>query len=304
MKILITGCAGFIGSNITEALLEAGHEVGGIDNFSFGNKKNIISFINDDDFVFDEIDFNNLTKEHSLSFFDILIHCATFNIIYAQEHETETFINNALNTINLFQKFSSKVIYLSTSSVYNNSEIPTKESSEIHTINAYDTSKRIAELYLQERGNYTTLRLSNVYGYNQRPENIYCGAVGKMVRAALNGDAIKIHGTGYDTRDYTFVDDVVDAVTKCVEMPAMNTEINIATGVETDSLNLAKMICGLAEVPHKICFVPERKIDTVRRRCLDISKAKELLGWSPRIEITEGLTRTIAWQRDEYFNNK
>lgn len=294
MKIICTGVGGFVMSRASLHLLEVGHEVFGIENFSFGNRKNIPL-----ELPFIEEDFNNSGSEF-LNMFDVLLHGATSNIIYSQTHEIETYRTNAINTINLFSKFKGKIIYTSTASVYNNASVlPTKEDSEIHTVNAYDTSKRIAELYLQERGNYTTLRLSNLYGINQRPENPYCGVVAKMIDKAMKREPLRLHGDGKDTRDFTFVEDVVDAIVNTVESPALNTEINISTQVETSAYKLSEMICGELNQVHSIAYVDKRKIDCISRRCLDNSKAKELLGWTPKTTLEEGLKKTIEWQKNE-----
>ena len=292
-KILITGAAGFVGSNIAWRFAEMNYDVTGVDNLSFGDLRNVpdgIEFVN--------CGFEDLTEE-MLSGFDTLIHCATSNIIYAMDHPVETFKNNAVNTINLFKKFRGKIIYTSTASVYGNAMIlPTNENAEIVAGNSYDISKRTAEMFLEERGIYTTIRLSNVYGYNQLPTNPYCGVIGKLVHAYVSGDVFKIYGRGLHTRDYTFIDDVVDAVVLAEYSRELNTEINIATGVETSVADLISLVSE--EINVKI--VSPRSIDKISRRCLDISKAKRKLGWQPKIDIKEGLALTIKWY-DGYFKH-
>lgn len=285
MRILISGSAGFIGSNVHYRIKQ-----NGIDNFSFGVKKNVPK-----NHMMYEMGFECL-PEDELNTYDILIHCATANIIYAIENPTKTFDINAVKTLDLFRKFKGKIVYTSTSSVYgDSSEIPTTENAEIRLSNAYDSSKYIAEEFLKQRGNYTTLRLSNVFGINQRPENPYCGVVGKFIGQYLNGQKISVIGGGNMTRDFTFVDDVVDAIELAVNQDAKNTEINIATGVETKIKDLAAMISSNYET-H---FV-RRQIDTINRRCLDIQKAERLLGWKPKTDLKTGLEKTIEWQKNEY----
>jgi len=291
-KCLVTGCVGFVGSRICARLIDLGIDVYGIDNLSFGSRENIPEGL-----AWMDKDFNEAGARF-LNDFDVLVHCAVSNIIYAQTHETETFSNNALHAINLFQKFRGKIIFTSTASVYNSAEeIPTPEHAKIHCVNSYDTSKRISEMYLQERGNYTTIRLSNVTGINQRPSSEYCGVVGKMIHSAIKGESIKIIGDGKQTRDFTYVEDVVDAVMRCIELPAMNDEYNIATGIETSIIDLSKMICSALDRPHSIQMIPKRSIDGINRRCLDISKAEKILGWSPKTNIKLGILKTIEWQK-------
>lgn len=301
--ILVTGALGFLGSNLCTRLIELSHEVYGIDNEKFGSKSNIDTH-SDTNWEFAKDDFNNVSSDF-LTFFHTVIHCATVNLIYSQDRPMETVTNNAMNTIDFYNRFSGKIINISTASVYGNSlSIPSKEDDKINCSNPYDTSKRIVELYLHQRGNYTTIRPSNIFGKNQRPENPYCGVIGKMINSALKDEPIKINGDGFSTRDYTYVDDVIDAIVRAVDLPALNTEINVSGGCETDTLGLAKTICNLSGSTHKVCFIPNRSIDTISRRRLDITKAKTLLDWEPQTTLSQGILKTIEWQIREYGNCK
>jgi UDP-glucose 4-epimerase len=258
MKIAITGAAGFVGSNLFNSYEGSGN-VFGIDNLQFGYEDNCEYDIYVGEFL--DFDLKNI---------DVLCHLATANIIYAIDNPIETFRTNALKTIELFDRFKGKIVYTSTASVYGNaSGLPTKEAAPIQVSNAYDMSKHIAEQYLRKRGNYTTLRLSNVYGKNQRADHPYSGVIGKFTGA----DVLTIYGDGEATRDYTNVVDVVRAIRMAVEQPAKNTEINIASGVET-SIN---QIASYFDKPRT--YKTGRAIDKIDRRCLDTSRAKELLGW-------------------------
>lgn len=293
-NILITGAAGFLGSNLYNAMTST-YDVTGCDSLVFGNKDNVKS---NGLTKFLECDFNDLSFS-DLNKFDILVHCATSNIIYSQNNPVDTFQNNSLNTINLFDKFKGKIIYISTSSVYNNaSEIPTKETAPTHCVNAYDTSKLIAELYLKQRGNYSTIRLNNTYGVNQRPDSPYSGVIGKFIQCALEERPMTIYGDGTYTRSYTYVSDVVDAIIKAIELPALNTEINAGSPIETSSLDLCKLIWKAVDKPVRYTIEQPRKIDGIVRRALDCTKAKELLGWEAKINLEEGLNRTIQWQKN------
>lgn len=288
-KIILTGAAGFVGSNVARKLLEHGYMIACFDDLRFGNEKN------SGDIEFIQEDFNNI-PQRLLDEADILIHCATSNIIYAMDKPIETFQNNATNTIKLFKKFKGKIIYTSTASVYGQADvIPTPEDAEIRLNNAYDQSKYIAELFLQQRGNYTTVRLSNVYGPNQRPDNPYCGVMGKLIHCSLNYQPIKINGHGTQTRDYTYIDDVVQAIMLAIIKPAQNTEINIATQQENDILSLINIIRRLTNKTIISTHIESRKIDGITRRALDISKAKELLSWQPEVTLEEGIKKTILW---------
>jgi len=227
-KIILTGCAGFVGSNVTRELVRRNYDVLGVSNFSFGDKRNLSYEIKcfHGDFV--DVPVNQLNE------YDVLIHMATSNIQYAMNSPFETFLNNAANTIKLFNKFKGKIVYTSTASVYGQADnFPTREDAEIRCTNAYDISKHVAELFLEQRGNYTTLRLSNVIGRGQFPHYKYGGVVPRMIDAALNSEPIQIIGAGNQTRDYTYVDDVVSAIMLATEQDAKNCAVNISSSLET-----------------------------------------------------------------------
>ena len=291
MKIAITGGAGFIGSNAANYLSKK-HKVKAIDNLKFGNRANVDPGVN-----FGICNFEDITTEE-LNTYDVLVHMATANIIYAQKNQVDTFKVNALETINLFERFKGKIIYTSTASVYGQAEeLPTPEHAQKRVSNAYDQSKLIGEKYLELRGDFTTLRLSNVYGPGQRADNPYCGVMGKFIDAGLRDEPMLIFGSGLDTRDYTFIDDVIDAVDRAIELPSTNCAINISGQNEVSVDELAVYISMVLEQPLNAEYVKCRSIDTINRRFLDIRLAKSLLGWSPKTNLKTGLEKTINWNR-------
>lgn len=288
MKPLITGAAGFIGSNLCNWLHEHNIPFVAVDNLSFGKRESLHS-----DIELVEKDFINISQEDIDNWgCDMLIHLATSNIIYAVNHPAETFINNAIKSRYLFSCFpGNKIIYTSTASVYGQADLfPTPEDATKKPYNAYDSSKLVAEYYLQDRMNYTTLRLSNVYGPGQSPVNPYCGVLGKFIALFKMGRPFRVFGEGKATRDYTHVDDVVRAIYIAMQTPALDTEVNIATGIETSVEELMHLVAG--DSPDKTHYA-ERDIDRITRRCLSIEKAERLLGWQPVISIKAGIASTI-----------
>jgi UDP-glucose 4-epimerase len=294
MKIIITGAAGFVGSNLFNKMVELGYDVEGIDNLSFGFKENVkAGKLWTADFSKMPVDFWEK--------YDVLVHLATANIIFAMNNEVKTFETNSLNTIDLFKKFGKKkIVYTSTTSIYGNADYyPTNEYAPHKCYNAYDTSKYIAELCLQQY-NYTTLRLSNVYGPNQRPQSAFSGVIGKMIGKALAGETIEIFGDGKSTRDYTYVDDVVQAIIMAIEQEPKKMAINIASGKETSANDLAKHILVLLgkeyehEITKNVKYLEPRKIDFITRRCLQVECANYVLGWQPKTNLLDGLKKTIA----------
>lgn len=298
--ILLTGCLGFLGSNLHTELINQGYTVFGVDDLSFGSLKNLgphnDSVMNS---KFQEVGFSGIYA------CQILIHCATINIIAAQNDPYNVIQTNALDTIRLFERFQNKkIVYISTGSVYGNSVVyPTKESDPIDCMESYSFSKKAAEMFLKNRhNNFTIIRPSNIYGKNQRP--VPCGGViGKMIYSALQSKPIKINGDGTATRDFTYVDDVVDAIIKSTELPPLNTAVNISGNCEIsieDLANKIRVACGDSGLKSPIEYIPERPIDSLKRRWLDISKAKELLGWEPQYTLEQGLSKTVEWMRKEY----
>ena len=294
MKIYISGICGFIASNLANKLFESEYTVHGCDNLQFGYASNLNPLIE-----WKKIDFKD-ESEYFLNEHDVLVHMACANIIFAQTNQLETFKTNALNSICFLNKFKGKVVYTSTSSVYGQYDtIPTPETAIENLSNAYDQSKSIVEKYLQFRGNFTTLRLSNVYGENQLPENPYCGVIGRFIDSIIKNRVVPINGDGQATRDYTYINDVVRALIISIDQKARNTEINIGTGIETSSFNLSVKIANILGKTPDVKFTDNRSIDKINRRCLDITIAFKLLGWKPLFDLEEGLKRTINWQNEQ-----
>lgn len=288
MKILVTGSAGFIGGNLCHKLWMAGYDVTGVDNLQFGYEDNMPK-----DMPFKKYGIDAMS--YVLNDYDIIVSCHTANIIYAMTNPMETWQTNGNYTIDMFNNFNGRIIYTSTSSIYGNAPvIPTPEDSPLNMTNAYARSKYAPELFLQDRGNYTTLRLTNTYGRFQRPDHPYSGVIGKMIGSAMKGEKVKIYGDGSQTRDFIYVDDVVDAVIKAIQLPALNTEINIGTGKETSIKQVADIVSQHFNDFH-VEYVDGRPIDNITRRCLDIKKAEQLLDWSPRVNLENGIRKTIEW---------
>lgn len=300
MRIFITGIAGFVGSNVANKLHKLGYDVYGVDNLIFGCKENLNS-----DIKWDIRCMSTITKEE-LSEYDVLLHMACNNIVFAINDPITTFNTNSVKSIETIERFgfNGKIVYTGTSSIYGNSvEIPTHENAQIILTNAYDNSKYCTELYLRERGNYITLRLSNVYGRNQRQFGSIKGVVFGVLYSAMQGLPIEINGDGTQTRDFTYIDDVVDAIIKACLSDPLNTEINIGTGIEASINDVAKTALYVASLfgakQSEIKYIPRRGNDSIDRRCLNVNKAKALLNWHPSTTIYKGMLETAEWMIKE-----
>jgi UDP-glucose 4-epimerase len=168
-------------------------------------------------------------------------------------------------------------------------------------VNFYSASKYSAEVYARtffEVFNLpvTVLRYSNVYGPNQAPINPYCGVIGKFIASALADEPLKIYGNGMQTRDYTYVDDAVNAtIAAAIHPEAVGEDYHIGTGCETTVNQLAHSILKITESNSGIEHVSNRDIDNISRRSIDINKAITDLNYQPHYSIAEGLKKTVNW---------
>jgi UDP-glucose 4-epimerase len=183
-------------------------------------------------------------------------------------------------------------------------KLPISETDPTLVLSNYAATKLLGENFaLMYSRNYdiptAVVRYSNVYGYGQSPKNPYCGVLGKFIHNALVGDQLTIFGDGEQTRDYTFVDDAVNAtILSAVHPRAFGDVFNVGTSIETSVNQLVKIISD--QVPNvDVATVPERDIDNIRRRSIDITKIHNNLGWSPHVNIKEGIRRTLEWYKNE-----
>ena len=318
MKILITGAAGFIGSNLAKKLLELNHEVTGIDNLSFGFMRNLEQIIKHPGFSFIEYDVRKRDSLHSIKA-DVLVHLASQKIPrYTNALATIT-DNSAMlkNVVDKCVKDKIKIVYASTSDVYGkNPNIPYSENSDLTlgktTVKrwAYALSKIYGEQYIiahaDEYGlEYTITRFFGSYGPNQNL-TWWGGPQSVFIANALLKKPLEIHGDGLQTRTFTFIEDTIDGLTKCIfDDNAKNDIFNIANNPneEITILDLGKLIWKLINGDNseaKINLIPYEsfgKYEDVRRRVPDITKIKSLLNYSPKYSLKDGLKPTIEWQK-------
>lgn len=303
-KVLITGGAGFVGSILARCLTQRYRaHVTILDDLSTGSRQHISGLeatliegtVEDKDLVDSCINDN-----------EVVFHLAARGIVASSVHPEEDYrvnIGGTLNLLNASLKHGvKKFIYTSTSSVYGNSRyIPINEDDDKNFLNLYSVSKFAAESYCKvfyELYEFpaTILRLSNVYGENQSPQNPYCGVIGKFASAALKGETLEIHGDGDQTRDFTYIDDAVEALVQAaLSSRATGQVYNVGTGTETTINDLATRIVSLCNSDSQLKHVDRRDVDNIRRRVLNIERIRHDLRWTPQISLDEGLKRTIEW---------
>ncbi|HSB93132.1 MAG TPA: NAD-dependent epimerase/dehydratase family protein [Flavitalea sp.] len=307
-KILITGGGGFIGSNLVKRLVQEDCELTVLDDFFTGSREHIKSL--PCEIIEGTVTDVELVNK-CVSGKDIVFHLAARNIIISNKNPREDLEVNVVGSFNVFEACRnhnvSRVVYSSTSSIYGNPKIlPISEDAENLFLSFYSASKFSAEVYAKAFHEVyglpiAVVRYSNVFGYNQSPSNPYCGVIGKFLDSALANTPITIHGDGEQTRDFTFIDDAVQATIQCAVAPkAIGETYNVGTGVEVSVNTLAGMIRDVTGTTCEIQYIDKRDIDNIRRRVVNIEKARHELKYSPQFTLKRGLEKTVEWFR----NNK
>ena len=299
MKYLVTGGAGFIGSNLVDRLIKEGNEVKIIDNLSTGKKENINPKA--DFYHLDISDFKKI--KHLFKDIDYVFHLAAIpSVPLSVEDPIGTSLVNILGTVNVFKAAIDakvkRIIFISSSAVYGNQKtLPLKEDMKPDPISPYGLQKLIGEqtarLFVKLcKVPIICLRYFNVYGPRTDFNSDYGLVVGKFLKLKAQNKPLTIFGDGQQTRGFCYVDDVVDANIKAVKSKKLKggEVINISSK-ESYSVNyLAKLIGG------KIQYLPQRAGDVLHTKA-DIILAKDLLDWQPKVSFAQGLKKTIQWYR-------
>jgi UDP-glucose 4-epimerase len=318
MKALITGVAGFVGSNLAKKVLESGHRVIGIDNLSYGSMRNLDDIIKHPKFTFILDDVANIAQMKDLES-DITVHLASQKIPrYTSALRTiEENYEMLRKVIHKCLRDKSKIVFSSTSDVYGkNPNVPFHEESDLvmgpTTTKrwAYASSKLVGEqlimAYHDEYNlDYTIMRFFGSYGPNQNT-TWWGGPQAVFIQNILEGKSIEIHGDGTQTRTFTYIDDLVQGIVKCMfEKNSGNSIFNIASNPEEEVTitELGYKIWDLMkpdEAERDIKFIPYAsfgKYEDVMRRVPNISKIKSELGYEPTYTLETGLKKTIEWQK-------
>jgi UDP-glucose 4-epimerase len=309
MRTLVTGGAGFIGSHLVERLLADGHRVRVLDDFSTGTQENLAgSLARIELFPVPASDRGSLAR--AVQGAEIVFHLAALpSVARSAEAPLATHPACATSTLEVLDACRlagvRRVVYASSSSVYGDAPgIVRSESDPLAPLSVYAASKLAGEYCCQAFGatyglDCVRLRFFNVFGPRQRADSPYSGAVPRFARALLAGERPQIHGDGEQSRDFTFVDDVVRALVLAAHAPAAAGQAyNIGAGRSTSVAGLLaalQAVLGTEAVPLRL---PARPGD-VRHSRADISKAGADLGYAPRVPLEEGLRRTVAWLRSE-----
>jgi UDP-glucose 4-epimerase len=305
-RVLVTGGAGFVGSNLVRRLVAGGAEITILDDFFTGRMENLRD-IDPADYrlVQGSVTDSGLVRQ-LVSQVEWVFHLAARNIIASTRNPYEDFQTNIGGTLNVLLAardfHPQRVLYTSSVSVYGNPRyLPINEDDHISLLTPYAVSKFSGEGYCQAfYESYgvpvVVLRYSNVYGPWQDPQNPYCGVVAKFMGHAQKGLPLEIHGDGEQTRDFTFMEDAVEATLQAAISPKSAGEVfNIGTGVEANVNTLARLVLDLYGLELKPVYIDRRDIDNIRRRVVNIEKIRRILRWVPRVTLADGLLRTKQW---------
>ena len=315
-KILVTGGAGFIGSHLVEGLLEIGDEVRVLDNFSSGKRENLLGLGNgrwmpNRDFELIEGDIRDFETIHrATSGMDAVLHQAALgSVTRSVEDPMTTQEVNADGTLNVFSaardNHVSRVVYASSSSIYGDSEsLPKREGQEGFPLSPYALTKRINEDYgrlFKALYGFETigLRYFNVYGPRQDPESQYAAVIPRFAKALILGRRPIIFGSGEQSRDFTYVKDVVEANLRGLEArpEACGAGYNIGKGDRTSVLHLLTTIQELLQIQIEPRHDPPRPGD-VMHSLADTSLAAKMLDFTTRYDLREGLNQSMVWYRE------
>ena len=308
--ILVTGVAGFIGSNLAEALLKRGYRVVGIDNFDDTynpqfKEQHVASCLQHEQFLLERVDIRDraaLETVFTRAQPDAVAHLAAKADTRAAVANPYPYLENNIDgMVNVLEvaKNVSNIVFASSSSVYGNDpHVPWKESATAdRTLSPYGATKRAGEILAYTyHHNFNTpitcLRYFNAYGERNRPNMVFY----RWAQALLQGEAIELSGEGTRKRDYTYVGDTVEATIAALEKPLGYEIINIGNNKPAslvELLHVFEKVIGVTAQVHKRPSAPM----SVEETYADITKAKTLLGWEPHTSLEEGVSRFIAWFR-------
>jgi UDP-N-acetylglucosamine/UDP-N-acetylgalactosamine 4-epimerase len=317
--LLVTGGGGFIGSNLCEALLQSGNKVICLDNFSTGKKENLSAFSENKNFILIEGDIRDQnTCASAMKDVEIVFHQAALGSVPRSINDpvttNEVNISGFLNVITSARDAKVKrFIYAGSSSTYGDSaELPKREEKIGNPLSPYAVTKYVNELYA---GVFSSLykmeiiglRYFNVFGKHQDPEGQYAAAIPKFIRLLMNGESPVVFGDGMQSRDFTYVKNVIQAnllAATATDEKALNTVYNVACGDRTTLLDLITTLKDLID-EHKpgtknieIKFTSERAGE-VKHSLASIDKAKTLLGYQPHYNLKRGLEEALVWYLSE-----
>ena len=308
---LVTGGAGFIGSNLCEAILNLGYKVRCLDDLSTGKQENVDLFINNPNYEFIKGDIKDFeTCKKACEGVDYVLNQAAWGSV-PRSIEMPLFynVNNITGTLNMLeaarQNGVKKFVYASSSSVYGDEpNLPKTEGREGNLLSPYALTKRCDEEWAKQ---YTLhygldtygLRYFNVFGRRQNPDGAYAAVIPKFIKMLLNDEVPTINGDGKQSRDFTYIENVIEANLKACLAPseAAGNAFNVAYGGREYLIDIYNTLTTVLKKDIKPNFGPDRKGD-IKHSNADITKARTLLGYDPDYDFKRGLNEAIEWYKE------
>jgi len=306
-RALVTGGAGFLGSHLCDRLIKEKHDVICLDNFFTGQKRNVAHLVGNPYFelVRHDVTFPYYVEVDRI--FNLACPASPPHYQYDPVQTTKTSVHGAINMLGLAKRTKARILQASTSEVYGDPSVHPQVESYWGNVNpigirsCYDEGKRCAETlffdyYRQNSVEIKVVRIFNTYGPRMHPND--GRVVSNFIMQALRGENITIYGDGQQTRSFCYVDDLIDAFMLMMESsPDFTGPVNIGNPGEFTMLELAEKIIILTGGKSKLVFMP-LPADDPKQRQPDISLAKSKLGWSPKVSLEDGLSRTIEYFKD------
>ena len=303
MNVLVTGGAGFLGSHLCDRLIEDGHSVTCLDNLFTGTQKNIQHLLPNPNFHFVESDVIDPFKFNVERIYNLACPASPPHYQHNPIKTIKTSFMGAMNCLNLAVQNGARVLQASTSEVYGDPEIHPQPESYKGSVNpigiraCYDEGKRCAETlffdyHRENKVDIRVARIFNTYGPRMLPDD--GRVVSNFIVQALKGEDLTIYGDGTQTRSFCYVDELIDGLVGLMEQTNLVGPVNIGNPGEFTILELAEMVIQKTESQSKITMHPLPGDDPLQRQP-DISVAKERLRWEPKISLSTGLDRTIAY---------
>jgi UDP-glucose 4-epimerase len=308
-RALVTGGAGFIGSHLVEGLLVRGYQVRVLDNFATGRRENLARMLDQIDLL--EGDVRNLTTVHTaMRKVDVVFHEAALpSVSRSVANPLESNEVNITGTLNVLVAARDagvkRVVYAASSSAYGNTQVlPKVETMPADPLSPYAISKLAGEMYMRAFAQLygistVSLRYFNVFGPRQDPNTQYAGVIAKFVTCALQAKPYPVYGDGEQSRDFTYIENAVQANVLAGETPVEGAPVlNIAFGARATLNQLIAILNELTGQNLPAQYGAERAGD-VRHSHADIARARDLLAYAPAIDLREGLRRTLEWYRKQ-----
>jgi UDP-glucuronate decarboxylase len=306
MRILVTGGAGFIGSHLCDRLVREGHDVVCLDNFFTGRRENIEHLLDHDRF---EVMRHDVVEPLFLEIDQIYNLACPASPIHYQYNPVKTVKSNVMGAINMLvlaKRVDARILQASTSEVYGDPTVHPQTETYWGNVNpigprsCYDEGKRVAETLMMDyhREDRVDIRIARIFNtYGTRMQEGDGRVVSNFIVQALRGQELTLYGTGEQTRSFCYVDDLVDGLVRLMAAEGRHEPVNLGNPVEFTVRELADEVCRIVGQSVRVTYKPLPQDDPTQRQP-DITRAREWLGWEPRIPLADGLERTVEYFRE------